>query len=70
MVLLLHTGNHVQYGVHVIGGSGHGKAGGGSGAAVDKEVVRRKSDVHSGEHEGYGGRYDGDCVAGVKSAQG
>lgn len=70
MVLLLHAGNDVEYGVDVIRGGGHGEAGGGSGGAVEEEVVRRKSDVHSGEHEGYGGRDDGDCVARVEAAEG
>lgn len=70
VVLLLHIGNDIEYRVDVVGCGGHGEAGGGSGGAVDEEVVGWESDIHSGEHESYGGRDNGECVASVKATKG
>lgn len=66
---MLHVGNNVEDRVDIVGRRGHGEAGGGSGGAVDEEVVRWESDVHCIEHEGYGGGDDGDGVASVEATK-
>lgn len=67
MILLLQVCNDIENGVHVVRRGGHRQTSGGTGGAVDEEIILWESHVHACKHERDGWNGDWNRIAGVET---